>query len=1033
MSPMPAPITGLLIGGRTLALTMPAGMLGAFDHASLGGVNLPSLLMPCIGLLIFGSLYATRELRALRRQGERLQNQLSTQGEELKVAMRAAHEEAVERDMIEDALKESQQRLYHLTEASFEAICVHDNGVILDFNQNLAELLGYTQDELAKKDLFELYAPESRDDLRRRIRENDMEVYETMVERRDGSFLQVEVAAKAMPYNGRRVRVVAIRDLSARNRHREEQEHSRKQILYSESSRKAILESTVDAILIFGQDDRIEDFNLAAERMFGWRRSELLGRRVAETVVAETHRGNYLRMMTEARGGGEGFLGRRVKVRAIRRDGMEFDSEVTTTAVRNHDRTDYVAAVRDISERLLQQRLMESARDEAIDSARFKSQFLANMSHEIRTPMNAIIGMTDLLLDTPLDAEQKEFTGTVKQASESLLSLINQILDFSKIEAGMMSLEQHDFELGALVEGVANMFAARAQSKGIELALDLPPDLFGTVRGDSARLGQVLVNLVGNAVKFTQSGEVLLRIRREAEEAGNLALKFEVKDTGPGISPEAIPHLFKPFVQADGSITRRFGGTGLGLAISKELVELMGGEIGVTSAATDPKGTCFWFRLALQRQAAHGGLAPLNQVSSLGQRVLIVDDNATNCLVVSRQLNAWMVPHAAADSATAAKEMCHQAEAEGRPFHVLLLDSQLPDQDGLSLAKEIASDPSLSKPRMILMGTLGHAPSKEALTSSSIQACISKPVKQASLLWALQAEPKGSAVAQDPAVQKLRRRDRSAQPGFVPRVLVAEDNMVNQRVIRSQMEKLGVTADIVSNGEDALNAIALCRYDLVFMDCQMPGMDGLSAVRRLRALEADQGQGSHLPVVALTASALSGDKNTCLEAGMDGYLSKPVRLEALEAELVRWTPMGEPQESKHAQGRDFQAPLSQWKAPYFSDEAVRDGMGEHYQEEGLFQDLVEIFSTDTPSRLNRLSMAADAMDCEAVRGEAHAIKGACRSLGAKRLGDSCAELEELGRLGDAQAFGPCLKRINEEYPITLEELLKAGSASAHAA
>jgi two-component system sensor histidine kinase/response regulator len=952
------------------------------------------------------------------------------------------------------------------------------------------------------------------------------------------------------------VRVVAFRDLSGRQKIEEERETARKQILLSEGSRKAILESSVDGILIFNENDVIVDANPAAERVFGWVRDEFIGRGVAETVVAPSHRENYRQMLAESRGGGSGFLGRRVKVRAMRWDGSEFDSEVTTTAICKQDGIDFVAAVRDISERMEQQRRIEAAltrmralveslqfaivvldedrrvvtanqtfcdlfgqgaepaamqgrdsaeisdaymnffedgeafcsgalramearvpavpeeftavdrrvierqyvpamdhgvfqghlwiyrdvsshkdaeaqlkgaRDAALDSARFKSQFLANMSHEIRTPMNAIVGMTDLLLDTPLNEEQKDFATTVKQASDSLLSLINQILDFSKIEAGKLSLEREDFDLRELIEGVAGMFAARAQAKGIELSVDLAPEVTTLLRGDSGRLGQVLVNLLGNAIKFTEKGDVLLVVSGQDTGRDSVALRIEVRDSGIGIAPEALQHLFKPFVQADGSITRRFGGTGLGLAISKELVELMGGQIGVDSSTVAPRGTRFWVTLCLDRQAeftrasaAQPGVATLSKL-----KVLIVDDNSTNCLIVSHQLNAWKVAHGAADSALAAKEVLRQAARDGAPFNLVLLDMQMPDQDGLSLGKDIAQDPQIPTPRMILMSSLGHSPARELLAESAIQACLNKPVKQSSLLRCLQgtAQPESLYAGAQPlkAMASPRREaDRREM-----RVLAAEDNSVNQRVVRSQMQKLGVVVGVVNNGQEALEALESRRYALVLMDCQMPVMDGLAATRELRRREAASGGKERMPVVAMTANALDGDERLCLEAGMDDYLPKPVKLDSLEKVLDRWIPSARPAAQLDHDTHDAM--------PVFSDEDVRRGMGDSYRQDGVFQELVRLFGEDTPPRLERMEQAAQAGDAATVGKEAHAIKGSCSALGAMRLGHSCRLLEEMGRQGRLEALEAQVRALKDEYQFTLEELLNVSGAPASAA
>jgi PAS domain S-box-containing protein len=1086
------------------------------------------ILLCSMGLLVAASAYALRELALLRKQGGLLEKQLASQHADLKNALAEVHEVAVERDMVEDALTESQQRFYHLSEASFEAICFHDNGIILDGNQNLARLFNCTLDQVIGKNVLELCHPACHEAAKAHMASGDSSLWEGVGIRRDASSFPMEIVAKTMPYNSRSVRVVAMRDLSERKRLERDREQVMRLAMLSESRRQAVLDSSIDSILIFDSQDRIIEANKAAQNAFGWSRQELLGRKVAETVISAAQKEAYLSLFEKMKAGGSSFVDRRVKVLARRKDGTEFESEVATSALENEGGTDFVASVRDISERMEQQRRVQAVltrmralvqnlqagivvldeeenvvmanqafcnlvdekldpqrvegadsaplfrmleevfessdglseeaeaimaarqpsivrelanqqgrsfecqyipamvegrfqghvwiyrdisqqkaaqadlartRDAAIDSARFKSQFLANMSHEIRTPMNAIVGMTDLLLDTQLDEEQKDFAQTVKQASDSLLTLINQILDYSKIEAGKLALENEDFELRDLMEGVAGMFAAKAQAKGVELSLDLSSELPTALRGDAPRLGQVLVNLVGNAIKFTSQGDVLLSARCDMQDERSAVLVLEVRDSGIGIAPEAMAQLFQPFVQADGSITRRFGGTGLGLAISKELVELMGGEIGVESAVEGKeRGTRFWVKLCLDKQAAQASGSPAPERENLAAlrslRALVVDDSETNRRILARQLEAWGISHAQASGAEEAMALLESDQAD--PFKLVLLDMQMPGKDGLTLAceiKECLARPSL---RVLLMSSLGHSPEKQLLKEAGIEACLNKPIKRQALLAALKGqrlvaedEASGSWV-QEEAVEKAVRK----VPSQGLRILVAEDNRVNQRVVRSQLEKLGVDADIVSNGAEALAAASKGLYSLLLMDCQMPVLDGLEATKELRRREASQKLGSRLPIVAMTANALEGDQRRCLEAGMDDYLTKPVKLENLQRIIQRW---------KKAEL------ASSLEEPVFSSEELKRSLGEGY-EEGLLGELYALFAKDSPQRVQRMKDAWNANDMTALSKEAHALKGSSRSLGLLRLGQVCQQLEK--QEGDLKA---ALERLEDEF------------------
>jgi two-component system sensor histidine kinase/response regulator len=983
-----------------------------------------------------------------------------------------AARDVTEQRATERKLKAERQYSRSLVESSPDALLVSDsNFVLTDVNQQAVRLTGYSRGELVGISLASIFTnPE-------RVRQIAQEALEKgSVHEAELELLTKEAEAIAVSLNASVYRdaedtvrgvLISTRDIAERKR----AERERSQLA-------AIVSSSGDAIYSVTPDLRISSWNAAAERLFGYRAAEIVGRSVKLLVPLDL-RGELAENLSRLREGGESL---RYETRLLRKDGNSIDAAIVASPIfgtGNH-LTAVSMVARDIGERRRIEEELTKARDAALEAAQARSSFLANMSHEIRTPLNSIIGMTGLLLDTPLNAEQLEFARDVHDSGETLLGLINDILDFSKIAAGRLVFEETDFELAATVEATVEMVADRARHKALELTVSIEPDAPRFLRGDPGRLRQALLNLIDNAIKFTERGEVAVQVGKISDGPADALLRFEVRDTGIGIPKGKLPLLFRPFTQVDASTTRHFGGTGLGLSITRELVERMHGSVSVLS--TVGVGSTFWFtaRFAKQAEAGRGALEPFPSLA--GRRVLIVDDDRSSREILSRQVAAWGMAPEAVEGAQAALVAMRKA-SRGEPFEVALIDLMMPETDGVKLARTIKGDPVLAKTPLIIISSRGPmSDHSERLRGVEISAWLMKPVPQSPLYNEITT-----------AISRVDRRRRPPvappapgaamqppEPGGISkalaarklRVLVAEDNPINQKLAKLQLKRLGMHADAVADGREAVQAALHVPYDVVLMDCQMPEMDGYDATREIRRRE---GESRHTKIVAMTAHALAGDREKCLAAGMDDYLSKPVKAEVLEAVLERVFSLDPPRasaggapatpaaasaalvdctsnsgaarESRRPSPSETSGPRSlldgeapsaaQRAAPPRASEvsmqsrkaetltpALDRNILEELRTEGddFLEELFDMFVAEAPAGLKRITEAFQSSDLNTAGLQAHRLKGSAAGLGAKRLQELCGAVEQAVRANQPAAARALLDQLSSECQRVLEAI-----------
>ncbi|QDU97215.1 PAS domain S-box protein [Lignipirellula cremea] len=904
-----------------------------------------------------------------------------------------------------EAVKESEQNF----RSTFEQVAigiahVAPDGRWLRVNQGLCDIIGYTCEELLHANFMEITHPEDlANDLGQAARtlEGEIDSYSLatrfLCKNGDSVWVNLTVSLVRSSTGEPKHFITVVENIQGRI-------DSQRAVHESSERTRAILNSTSDGIITIDERGIIGSLNPAAVRIFGYTEQELLGQNVSVLMPApyQAEHDHYLANYVET--GRKNVIGSGREVAGVRKDGTSFPLELSVTEVDLEGQRLFTGSVRDITERKRFEEALQSAKDTAEAANKAKSDFLASMSHELRTPLNGVIGMAELLADSPLNPRQQRFVSACQSSGRSLLILINDILDFSKIEAGQLELDEHDFDLLQLLDDVMDVLPLRLGEKNIEMlySLDHPNTLHLT--GDSHRLRQVLVNLLNNAIKFTEQGEIRLRAVPKRLSETEVTLHFSIEDTGIGIPQDRLHRLFQPFSQADSSTSRKFGGTGLGLSICKALVEAMDGTMGVESSPG--VGSQFWFTVTLKRNAG-----PLDDSRNLlpqwtDRRVLVVEGQDSCRELLLGFFQKWQIPAEQVATAEEAILRMQQEAAAGRPFELVLADEVCWEVDGLSLQEQMLRLTGLKEASLI---RIASSESPTLLSASDATPCLHKPVGQSHLLDALMNlwGPNGHtarASVETAAATLAPRTD-------LLRILLAEDNATNQLFAREIMTRNGWNCDIAGNGREAIAALEEQDYDLVLMDCQMPEMDGFEATREIRRRESDGRRTGRMPIIALTANAIKGDRERCIAAGMDDYLSKPFDPKSLVAAVHRLLDI-------HAEPRRpvVPQPAPPVTAPLNKDEFLERCMSDI----DFAHTMLDMFARDGKARLDAVVQHAAQGDTAAASASAHSLKGMAGIIAAPRLMAAAAAIEGAGIDGNLDEVRALIADLQQEVANCLD-------------
>lgn len=797
-------------------------------------------------------------------------------------------------------------------------------------------------------------------------------------------------------------------------------ERQRRELVREENDvhMRRIVETAAEAIIMINELGIIQFFNRSAEKVFGYSSEEAIGQDVC-LLMAPPYHEQHKACLARSNARAESFIfGKSRELVGTRRDGTTFPMEWAISEVKWGMRRVFTGIVRDISDRKRTEQELREAKERAETAATIKSRFLATTSHEIRTTMNGVIGMTGLLLETELTTQQRQFAEIVQSSGETLLAIINDILDFSKIEAGKLEFETIDFDLRTTLEETLELLAGLATQKHLELVGLVSATVPTALNGDPGRLRQILVNLVGNAIKFTAIGEVVVLIQAVEETRETIIIRVDVQDTGIGLSQEAQAKLFQPFSQVDGSTTRQFGGTGLGLAIAKQLVEHMGGTLAVES--NPGQGSTFWFTARFAKQhnlEVHPGVG--GNIRLVGLKVCGVDDHTINRQLLLQYFRDWHMNGFMAATPVEALNLLRHAAQQGKPFDLAILDREMPEMDGLDLARTIKADPTIASVRLVLLTSLGRLGDVKAAQEAGFVGYLTKPIRKTQLEACLETvmgfAPQDAMTIPRPLFPSHQLQSVWRQKG--KRILIADDHHVNQQLAVMLVERLGHRADVVANGQEVINALACTPYDAILMDCHMPGIDGYEATRAIRESE---GRNQHIPIIAMTANVIQGDREKCLNAGMDDYLSKPLRPDELARLLGRWVHQEDEQQVSDTHAYLQHSPpdadgFTNVDQPLKTINLSTLQQWEEMAGKEFVVKMAEKFVEDAMDCVKAIESVIDKGEWTDLHEIAHGLKGICRNVGADVLAQVAFELEQASLDGldrDPLSF---LSKIHQEF------------------